>query len=230
MTSPRDLHAITSAAIAAATSDATAHHLRRLFSGEGPSSPSAQEGVRARVDAILDRFRRLLAPLVEIALRTSIEADDEYLQRVRDVYLTPKRTYSFDDLATQWAVPAEEVRDMFYDELLAREESHPEATDDLRIAWADAVTASIVFGIVRPVDVELALGDDSLRVLPAEWRTVPILLHLPRFVTDAIAREAGADRTDILLPARIEALLLDLYSERLRALVQSGAAGDAWTR
>jgi hypothetical protein len=65
--------------------------------------------------------------------------------------------------------------------------------------------------MLRPLDVERALGDDFSRVWPENWRTVSVVVHLPRFITEVIATEPSLP-SELSLEARIEQFLIGLIN------------------
>lgn len=189
-----------SAAIAAELRDTGAVRacFQRLLTPDAASS---------EVDT-LDLLAKLLEPLLESALQSVIRADGLYFAGLRRFYLEPQETYSIAELATLWCVPADDVRDVFNDELLMWAETNPGRADDLRIHWADAVRACETFGVVRAFDIESALGEQFGRARSASWHTLAVVLHLPRFVTDTICGHAHLDSARDC-SAAIERFVLD---------------------
>lgn len=107
---------------------------------------------------------------------------------IRRFYLFPEESYSLGDLSRMWRTTLDDVCAIFSDELATAE---PPITDDpgqFRVSWATAAHAVTTFHVVRPFDIEVALGDDFDRVRESRWRTVPVIVHLPRFVVDALQR------------------------------------------
>lgn len=200
-------------------SDRTADHIVALLRAngslpsEGGESPEEYDAVS---EAALDRFEQMLSQFLEIAFHFAIEDDRDYLRGLRAFYLQRRESYSIEELAAVWRTSCEEVRDVFHDEIDRWADAHPDAPDAPRIRWREAVDANDAFAIARAIDVERALGSDFARVRAPGWRTVPVLLHLPRFITDAISSEAGGspNRT---LAARVEQFILDAFmAERIR--------------
>lgn len=67
--------------------------------------------------------------------------------------------------------------------------------------------------MLRPLDIERALGLDFPRVRPEAWRTVTVVVHVPAFVTEALSREAFLP-SDLPLDIRIEQLLVETFMRR----------------
>ena len=124
---------------------------------------------------------------------------------IRGFFLQPAESYSINELAQLWQVHPADVRDFFDDEL-----GHIPSEVSPRIAWSIAVEATVNSSMIRPVEIERALGSDFTGVRPERWRTVPLVVHLPVFVRDAVAREACLPSN--LAPAiRIERLLVERF-------------------
>lgn len=137
--------------------------------------------------------------------------DGDHLAAIRRFFLQPQELYSLEELAALWRVHPDDVRDIYHDQLLRRAASNPDGTDSLRIAWADAVGTSVTFNILRPFDIERALGPDFTRARPETWQTVPILIHLPRFIAEAVALDASIPPR-LPLDVRIEQLIVELFT------------------
>src|SRR5690349_3660915 len=127
-----------------------------------------------------------------------------HLDGIRRFFLQPQKTYSTSELAALWGVPEEDVYAVFHDEL---ERSTPSAC----IGWESAVGASVRFSMLRPLDIEHALGPDFVRVRTGGWRTVPILVHVPAFVVDALLCEPSLP-PDLPIDVRIEQLLVEVFA------------------
>lgn len=127
-----------------------------------------------------------------------------HLLAIRRFFLQPQESYAVEDLAALWRVRPDDVCAIYHDEL-ARTSSTG------RIEWADAAGASIAFTMLRPVDIERALGSEFGRVRPDTWRTVPILVHLPKFVIEAVTNEPALP-ADLALEVRVEQVLIELYA------------------
>ena len=104
---------------------------------------------------------------------------------IRRFYLLPQPAYSLDDLARLWRVPLDDVQAIYSDALHEAGLHGPDAAA-FRVTFEDAVGASRVYHVYRAVDVEEALGEDFERVRPGRWRTVPLQIHLPRFIVDRL--------------------------------------------
>ena len=142
--------------------------------------------------------------LIAAALQFAITDDTDHLDAIRRFFLQPLEAYSIDDLAALWRVHPDDVRDIYFDQLC-------EPAAQMRIPWADALGASVNFNMLRPFDIERALGKDFTQARTEVWRTVPILIHLPRFVADAVALDAAIPAT-LALDLRIERFLLEHFA------------------
>ena len=125
---------------------------------------------------------------------------------IRRFFLQPAESYSVEELALLWQVHPDDVRDIFHDEL-----AHLPSEVSPAIAWSSAIEATVNFGMVRPVEIERALGNDFTRVRPEKWRTVRTVVHLPIFVRDAVAREPCLP-SHLSTAVRIEQLLVELFN------------------
>lgn len=139
------------------------------------------------------------------------DEDGDHLAAIRRFFLEPQEWYSLEELAVLWRLHADDVRDIYHDQLLRRAESNADGAASIRIAWADAVGTSVTFNILRPFDIERALGPDFTRARPETWQTVPILIHVPRFIAEAIALDACIPPR-LPLDVRIEQLLVELFT------------------
>jgi hypothetical protein len=137
------------------------------------------------------------------------------LEEIRRFFLQPSEAYSIPELAALWQVHEEDVRAVFHDEL-----ARPTATDD-RIAWALVLRASVGLCMLRPLDVERALGADFTRVRPETWKTVSVVVHVPTFVTEALTTEPALP-ADLPLNVRIEQLLVELFTSHPGRTVDMG--------
>ncbi|MFL6246480.1 MAG: hypothetical protein ACJ74H_10685 [Thermoanaerobaculia bacterium] len=162
------------------------------------------------VGAAMARFVTVTEEVICATLAYSIQDDEQHLEEIRRLFLRPQETYSVDELATLWRIHPDDVRDIYHDELLRRVSSTEEGAE-VRIAWADAVTASVTFNILRPSDVERALGAEFSRVRPAAWRTVPVLVLVPRFIAEAIANEHSIPPT-LPVDVRLEQIILEVFA------------------
>lgn len=168
------------------------------------------------VAATIERFMAVVEGLLEIALTEAIEEDDEHLTAIRRFFLHPEETYSIKELAALWRVSLDDVRDIYHDEIAEWEISNEREGVEkvLRIKWAKAVGTTGVFSLLRPFDIERALGPDFINVRTERWRTVPILIHLPRFVANAFELDASVPPR-LALANRIERVLELFTTENL---------------
>lgn len=139
------------------------------------------------------------------------EANAAHLALIRSFFLEPQSSYTFTELALLWQVPVEVVHDIYEDRCPA----DADAAHGSSIPWVDAVGTSITFNLLRPYDVERALGAEFSLVRSEEWRTIPILIRLPRFVLNAVAARASL-RPDTSASLQVEQFILELLSDELR--------------
>lgn len=138
------------------------------------------------------------------------------LSSIRRFFLEPGDAYSFTDLARLWRVDAEQVREIFSDGSNAQEVEDPAAAT---VAWVDALGTGVAYNLLRPYDVERALGAEFRRFRPEAWRTVPVLLHLPAFVAAAIASDAFLQPA-LTLPEQVEQFVLECFRREHRGSFQ----------
>lgn len=140
---------------------------------------------------------------------------DDPAEKIRCLYLDPKASYSIEELARLWMVTVEDVCDMVTDVLGSS------SNDDtsFHVSWDHAVRVARTFHVFRPIDAETALGDDFDRMYGEHWRTVPILIHLPRWVVDSILRTPFTPASESVA-ALAERLLCDTVEaeEALRTI------------
>lgn len=211
-----DLRRAASTILAAIRADeTTCDQIVALLVGSGRLPADPAEAQHPRYDALvvetLTRFARLLGSRLQPVLAQTLEDDGEHLEAIRRFFLDPQDTYTLEELAVLWQIHPDDVRDIHYDQLVQYAEPDGEAVQSMRIAWADAICASVTFGILRPFDIERALGSDFTRARPEKWRTVPILIHLPRFIAEAIALDASIP-PKVALPVRVEQFIVELFT------------------
>jgi hypothetical protein len=168
--------------------------------------------------------------LVEIALTEALEHDREHLAEIRQFFLQPEETYSIKELAALWRLSLDDVRDVFHDEITRWEftsgKEGVETNAVPRIPWAKAVATSAVFNLMRPFDIERALGDDFGRVRTERWRTVPILIHLPHLVANAFELDASIPPR-LALASKVERILLELFTTEHLSAADANEAGHS---
>ena len=169
----------------------------------------------------------LTAMLIETALPGLIdESTDTHLADIRQFFLDPKKDYGLTDLAALWRVTFDDVQDFLGHEIQQWENNTDQPESPFRMSWAEAVGMSTRFNLLRAFDVEVALAEDFDRVRSERWRTVPLLIRLPRFIVESIADPEIGFRGHRALAVRIEDFFLELYQEQCNAnLLQ--LAGDA---
>ena len=165
-----------------------------------------------------NHFASILRDVIEAALPDTVRyADGKQFAEIRRFLLDPAPAYSLQQLAALWRISIDDVRLVLHDELAAWQQRYPETPDSaFRFEWAKAVGASTTFNLLRPYDVDIALDGDFDAVRSEKWRTVPILIRLPRFITDTIAEE-GSLYARSCLPARVENFILQMYQDEYRA-------------
>jgi len=139
------------------------------------------------------------------------EAGDlDHHAAIRHFFLHRQQSYSIAEIAALWRVAPEDVRDIHHDEL---SRSSNEAAQ--RISWVDVLDTSVSFSMLRPVDIERALGPDFALARPDAWRTAEVTIHLPRFITVALLSDAAIP-PDLSLEVRVEQLILESFMSGLR--------------
>jgi hypothetical protein len=165
------------------------------------------------------RFSALTERLLIAALNFALTDDTDHLDAIRRFFLHPLESYSVDDLAALWQVHPNDVRDIYFDQLRA---SAVTDCSPMRISWADALGSSTTFNMLRPFDIERALGADFTQARTEMWRTVPILIHLPQFIADAVALDASIPAT-LAFDLRIERFVLEHFASSSSWVDGSGA-------
>jgi len=142
-------------------------------------------------------------------------SDRDRADGIRQFYLSPKTRYSLDELAELWSVPIRDRRQIFEDELTSES-----AEESVEVTWEQAVRAVRGFHIFRPIDIENALGDDLDRTCEDRWRTVAVLVHVPKWVVDVMLRTPFIPTADSVAE-RAERMLCDIVEaeEALRTIM-----------
>lgn len=130
-----------------------------------------------------------------------------HLTAIRRFYVDPQPTYTLQELAALWQLPSDTVDDIYDDELDQHGVVGGDARASFCVTWSKAVATSNTFHLLRPRDVELALGSKLRDFRSDDWRTVPVQLRLPRFALDLIA--AGAFRRDGSIAVQVEQFILE---------------------
>lgn len=141
-----------------------------------------------------------------IAIGMLLAGDVSRFDAIRRFFLDPSETYSTAELAALWQIPAAAVEALFEEEIATWKEQHS-AAQPFRVRWADAVGMAIALTIYRPLEIELALGEDFSCARPEHWRVRPLLIALPQWTLDTIASESTLPAT-LSIEARVEQLLL----------------------
>lgn len=189
--------------------DTTWNHVLKLLSSSNPRLSDGSVKSARILGSALWRFSTLTERLLIAALKFAITDDSDHLDAIRRFFLEPKEACSIDELAELWQVHPDDVRDIYFDQLSA---SGVIDCGSVRIPWTDTLEASITFNMLRPFDVERALGADFKQARTEMWRTVPILIHLPKFITDAVALYASIPAT-LAIDLRIERFVLEHFAK-----------------
>ena len=166
----------------------------------------------AKVRAMRAQSAALLEELLELALLQAAGENDEHLAEIRRFLLDPQYSYSLGELATLWRLSHDDAADICHDEITQWEQaSAPREPPPFRLPWARAVGATMRFALLRPFDVERALGDHFPEVRGERWRTVAVVIRLPRFLAEAFELYPTTVPR-LALAHRVEQLLLELFS------------------
>lgn len=201
------------------TDDSVPDRIAELLIASGRLPANADEArqpePRKLLAGTIARVEAIVQGLLEIALAEVIEEDDEHLAEIRRFFLQPQETYSMKELAALWRLSLDDVRDVYHDEISRWEESNGregvETYEAMPIRWAKAVGTTGIFGLLRPFDVERALGHDFSNVRTERWRTVPVVIRLPHFVANAFELDASIPRR-LALAHRIERILVECFT------------------
>lgn len=172
------------------------------------------------VGAAMVRFLAVMEGGICAALAHSIADDEQHHERIRRFFLRPQETYSVEELGTLWGIRPDDVRDIYHDELMRAAASTEEGAG-VRIAWADAIATSVTFNILRPFDVERALGAEFSQARPAAWRTVPVLVQVPIFIVEAIAAEHSIP-PKLPVNIRLEQIIVEVFASAEHPIWTSG--------
>lgn len=165
---------LTAVLIALDSEPAILRQLRRFVDAEKPGA-----ACDLGMTLIADRFVSHLRPLLQDALTSAVATEDGRLAEIRKFYLHPRDSYTLEELAAVWRLTLDDVQLIFHDALASSEVTEP---SHFRVPWADALGATTTFQIFRAVEIERALGADFDRVRSDRWRTVSLLIHVPRLV------------------------------------------------
>lgn len=166
------------------------------------------------VATTIARLAKVVEGLLDAALTEVIETHDEHLAEIRRFFLQPCETYSITDLATLWRISPDDARDILHDELAHREGSEAReavTSEGLRIPWARAVGTTVRFSLLRPFEIERALGNEFSSVRTERWRTVPVLIRIPLFLANAFELDASIPPR-LALAHRIEQILFEFFT------------------
>jgi hypothetical protein len=125
---------------------------------------------------------------------------------IRQFYLCPQESYTLTELARLWCIQLGEVCAIFADPLF-RATGVRADPDVFRVTRDDALRAVRDFHVFRMVDIETALGEHFDQTLGEDLRTVPITIHLPRYVVDSVLETPFITKAG--LSERIERLLCE---------------------
>lgn len=177
------------------------------------------------VDFDADTFRSLLRQLIADALAAAVQARSRAAE-IRTFFDGGIASYSLLDLSALWRIPVADVCAIFNEQLTAAW-IDSESAASFSVQWIDAVSAATVFNLFRAIEVERALGSDLGRLRSEACRTTPLLVHLPRFVIEAIQRIALVPSAGSL-EARTERFIADACEADwiLRAVSEAWESGD----
>lgn len=162
---------------------------------------------RMPVSVALERLGAMLDGVVDAALTEAVEDDEEHLDQIRRFFLEPRETYSADALAALWRVHRDDLFDIYHDRIVQTRSS----LEELRVEWADVIRTSVAYYLLRPFDVERALGEDFGFARPERWKTVPILIRIPRFVARTLVSDSSLP-PKLALTRRIEQIVLEFFT------------------
>lgn len=111
-----------------------------------------------------------------------------FTERVRKLFLEPKRTYTLDEAGSFFDMPGTRFDD---------ERFEPERGPD--VAWREIVLELLTSHPLRMI--EEALGDEAERVLPPLLRTVEVTIRVPQcdlLVAGYMARMLGWKTDDVI--------------------------------
>ena len=157
-----------------------------------------------RVTTAAGRFTQAAEELLASLVAEIVETDEDFLADIRRWFVTPRDSYTISEIAAVLRISVEDATDIYDDDL-------PDDARSNRVGWADALVTAAEYGLLRPYDVERALGADFVEARSGEaWRTVPVLIRIPRYVADAIQRQVVIPR-ELSLPHRIERILFEQF-------------------
>ena len=182
-------------AVAIAEAGASAE-IARLLVASGRVAATDRDYAE-RVSTATKRFFDVFPQVLEAALREAVEADEELFADIRTWFTQPRESYTVDELAAMLRIPLDDARRMF--------------PDVRQVEWTDALVTATLAGLLRPFDIERALGADFVQARSGSgWRTIPVLIRIPRFAAEAIGRESAIPQS-MPLAHRIERLVLEIY-------------------
>lgn len=120
------------------------------------------------------------------ATAVTAQREQDRMLAIRRFFLYPSRRYTLGDLAAIWRVPGEAVVAMFWDELDAADRNGADPLT-FEVDAASAKYAAEAYYVFRPIEVEAALGEEFEHVRRDHWRTLPLTVHLPRFLAETLA-------------------------------------------
>jgi hypothetical protein len=176
-------------------------HLRELLAAAGKRMP---------VSVALEHLAATLERAADAVLVEVTQDDEEHLAEIRRFFLEPRATYSAGELAALWRTHPDTVGEVYYDRVM-ESSSSPE---DLRIEWHDVAHATVADNLLRPFDVERALGDRFALARDDRWKTIPVLIRIPRFVAARFAPDPSMP-PQLTLARRIEQVILEFTMDHL---------------
>jgi hypothetical protein len=171
---------------------------------DGYTAPSPRFGVDAT------RLHALVYETISIVLSELAREDEVLLADIRKFYLEPQPEYTLSELAALWRISEDDARDIYADELHRWLDGNlDKSASDFRVRWEDAAGATSVFHLFREYDVEQALREDFPRLRSDTWRTLPVLVRVPRVTLDRLLLGSFVLHRDASPARLIEGVLAD---------------------
>ena len=210
----------TAAAAAIRRDEAVTDQLRAFLIATG--SVSSTLDLITSLPSTLDRVAATAGEIIEAMLADMIRQDDQHLGDIRRFLLEPQESYVLEELATLWRISHDDVRAIYHDELLEWTGQEP-----LRIRWANAVATTISFNLFRPFDIEMAVAGALDRARSAKWRTIPVLIRVPRVIAERLRTQPHPNGDHATLAVHAERFIMEsFYAEFRRAFLANAATGQ----
>ena len=185
------------------------HLTRRIATEVAAETPARAAEILGAAARLCEPFLRDLCDGTHNSSESS--CDPGRLEQIRDFFLAPSPAYSLIELATFWQVSLDDAMDICHDELMSIELD--DASDlEFRLDWATALRLTTRFTLIRPFDVERALGDEFGCVRGEQWKTHAVVIRPPLFLAQAFKLDPAVPVT-LALAHRIEHLLLQIFGD-----------------